>query len=294
MTGNRKKLIAALPLTALLLMILCTTVVRQGSLTIVMSFGRPVRVISEPGLYLRFPYPVNSVQKIDGRMIMLEPKPSEFLTSDKKNLILENSVCYSIKDPILFVKTVRDKKGLEIRLTDLLSSHTGRLLGVHALSDIVNVNPEKVQFSKINLELTELMKRDSVSLGIKVHQVFIKRIMLPYENRIAVYDRMRAERNRIAKKYIAEGEEIALKIRAEADRASRTILAKAKKESLIIKGRADAKAMKIYGSAYSINPAFYSFMRSLQAYDEMFNEKTVIILDEKSPILNKFFNGYAK
>ncbi|MBL7068011.1 MAG: protease modulator HflC, partial [Candidatus Marinimicrobia bacterium] len=114
---------------------------------------------------------------------------------------------------------------------------------------------------------------------------------LPSQNKLAVYDRMRAERDRIAKKYLAEGEEKALEIRAQADNESRTILAEAKKQASVIKGQADAEAMKIYGDAYKNNTEFYQFIRSLEAYEKMFNEQTIIILDEKSPLLKTMHSG---
>ncbi|NQS98501.1 MAG: protease modulator HflC [candidate division Zixibacteria bacterium] len=283
--------IGILIIIALLFYGLCTTVVLQGQISVVMLFGKPVKVMTEPGIYLKLPYPLHRVDKIDGRLTILQPKPAELLTSDKKNLILENCVCYRITDPILFMKTVRDKKGLEVRLTDLLTSHTGLLLGVKELSDIVNVDTSKIHFRAINDELTELMRKDGEELGIEVEKVFIKRIMLPQQNKLAVYDRMRAERDRIAKKYIAEGEEKALEIRAEADKKSRTIIAEAEREAAIIRGEAEAEAMRIYGEAYSKNREFYRFLRALEAYEKMFNDKTVIILDESSPILKELFSG---
>lgn len=270
---------------------LCTTVVLQGRMSVIMSFGKPVKVITQPGIYLKYPYPFNQVVKIDGRLTMLEPKPAEFLTADKKNLILENCICYKIADPVLYMKTVRDKSGLEIRLADLLSSHTGLLLGVRELSDIVNVDTARIKFREMNDELTEQMKEDGESLGIKVESVFIKQIMLPAQNKLAVYDRMRAERDRIAKKYLAEGEEKALEIRAQADQTSRILIAEANKQAAIIKGEAEAEAMNIYGQAYQKNREFYRFLRSLEAYEKMFNEKTVIILDEESPVLKTLHSG---
>jgi membrane protease subunit HflC len=269
----------------------CTVVVTQGEITIIMRFGKPVRVITEPGLYLKLPYPFHRLKTLDGRLLMLEPRPSEFLTADKKNLILENSICYNISDPILFMKTVRDKNGLEVRLTDLLSSHTGLVLGVRELSDIVNVDSEKLKCEEMNQELTNLMKTEGKELGIEVKQVFIKRVMLPYENTQAVYERMQAERNRIARKYIAEGEEAALKIRSQADKESREMIAVAQRRATIIQGQAEAQAMKIYGETYQKNLEFYNYLRSLEAYKNMFNEQTTIILDEKSPILETLFSG---
>ena len=269
----------------------CTTVVMQGETSVIMQFGKPVRVMTKPGLYLKLPYPFHRITTLDGRLLMLEPRPSEFLTADKKNLILENSLCYQVSDVILFMKTVRDKKGLEIRLTDLLSSHTGLLLGVRELSEIVNIDEEKLKFEAMNQELTGLMHQEGKELGIEVKQVFIKRVMLPYENTQAVYERMRAERNRIARKYVAEGEEMAMKIRAKADKESREMIADAKRQAAIIRSQAEANAMKLYGETYQKNLPFYEYLRSLEAYRNMFNEQTTIILDEDSPILKPLFSG---
>jgi membrane protease subunit HflC len=289
---NRKFLyVTVIAVLLIICIVLCTSVVRQGSMAVILRFGKPVKIIKEPGLYVRLPYPISKVAKFDARLTLLQPKPSEFLTADKKNLILENSICYRIVDPVMFMRTVRDQQGVEVRLADLLASHTGLLLGVRELSEIVNTDTTRIHFREMNEELTELMRRDSEDLGIEVKEVFIKRIMLPYQNVLAVYNRMRAERDRIAKKYLAEGEEQALGIRAEADRESRTLIAGARKEADIIKGNADAEAMKIYGGAYSRNPEFFRFLRSLEAYEKMFNDKSVIILDEKSDILKTLFNN---
>ncbi|MBD3169431.1 MAG: protease modulator HflC [candidate division Zixibacteria bacterium] len=291
MIAKRYKYILGVLAVLILFYIFCTTVVLQGRTSVVLSFGKPVRVLSEPGLYLRFPYPVNSIMDLDSRLTLLEPRPSEFLTADKKNLILENAICYRITEPVKFMNTVRDQKGAEIRMTDLLSSHTGLLLGVKELSDIVNVDTSRIQFTQMNDELTRLMRQDSKGMGIEIEKVFIKRIMLPHQNVLAVYNRMRAERDRIAQKYLAEGEEKALEIRAEADKSSRTLIAEAEREAAVIRGEAEAEAMRIYGDAYRKNPQFFKFVRSLEAYEKMFNEQTVIVLDENSPILKALFSG---
>ena len=288
-----KRILYIISLLTVVIFLFCisSTVVTQGWMTIIMAFGKPVKVLDEPGLYLKLPYPFHKAYKIDGRLTLLQPRPAEFLTSDKKNLILENCVCYRITDPILFMKTVRDKQGLDVRLTDILTSHTGLLLGIHELSHLVNVDSTQIQFKALNDELTELMRKDGKEFGVEVQKVFIKRIMLPQQNKLAVYDRMRAERDRIAKKYLAEGEEIALEIRAEADKNARTIISEAERKAAAIKGEADAQAMKIYGDAYGRNKEFYSFIKALEAYESMFNDKTLIVLDEESPVLKELFSG---
>lgn len=270
---------------------LCATVVLPGRMAVVLSFGKPVKVLTQPGIHFKLPYPLHKVVKLDGRLSILQPKPSEFLTADKKNLILENCICFRIADPVLYMKTVRDWKGAEVRLTDLLASHSGLLLGVRELSEIVNVDTSRMRFDRMNEELTELMRGAGREMGIEVEKVFIKRIMLPHQNILAVYDRMRAERERIAKRYLAEGEEKAIEIRAEADRESRTILSEAERQAAVIKGEAEAEAMKIYGEAYGKNREFFRFLRALQAYEQMFNQQTVIVLDDDSPTLKALMSG---
>ena len=285
--------VALFAVLVVLLSLSCTLIVNHGETAVLRNFGRIVRVIEAPGVYLRFPYPVNDVVRVGARQNILVPVPSEYLTADKKNLIMEAAVCYVISDPVSFIKTLRDTTGLELRLTELLSSHLGLLLGHIELSELVNVDPAKIKFEKMNEDLTRLLKDDSADLGIDVKKVFVKRIMLPTDNRFSVFERMRAERNRIAKKYIAEGEEKAQQIRAEADSSSRILLAEAKKKATVIKGEADAQAMKIYGESYRKNREFYNFIRSLETYEKIFNEKTVVVLDEKSPILETFMSGVA-
>ena len=269
----------------------CTSVITQGESAVLLNFGKPIKVIREPGLYFRFPYPFNSLEIIDNRLLLLQPRPSEFLTADKKNLILENAICYRIIDPILFMKTVRDQSGLEIRLTDLLASHTGLLLGHYELSDLVNTDPQKIRYRDMNNRLSDLMRENGAEMGIEVVTVFIKRIMLPDANKYAVYNRMRAERNRIAKKYLAEGEESAQKIRSEADKTARIMIAEAQAKAAVIRGKAEAEAMQIYGTAYSQNLDFYNYIRSLEAYRNIFGKNSTIILDEKSPLLKNLFSG---
>ncbi len=146
-------------------------------------------------------------EKRDARLIMLQPRPREFWTADKKNLRLENAICYRIVDPMLSMKTVRGKNGLEASLIDLLSSLTGLLLGHSELTDIVDTDPKRIESEKMNTELTELMTKDSKNRVIQVESVSIKRIKFPSENRFAVFHRMRAEPERAFPDYCCGSEE---------------------------------------------------------------------------------------
>jgi modulator of FtsH protease HflC len=270
---------------------LSTIVSRQGEVTVVQRFGKPVRIIAEPGLHWKLPAPIDRPRRLDARLAIIEPRPTEFLTADKKNVVLAEAICYRIVDPILFIKTVRDVDGLELRLTDLLTSFTGMLLGQCALDALVNVDRGQIAFEDLVADLTTHLRNASTDLGIRVERVFIKQIMLPEQNKAALYQRMRAERNRIARKYSAEGEEQALRVRADADLASRTILAEAEHQAEIIRGTAEAEAMRIYGDTYRGDLPFYRFVRSLEAYQKIFSEQSTIILDEQSPLLEALQSG---
>lgn len=265
--------------------VLSSVVARQGETTVVLRFGKPVRVIDEPGLSWKLPAPIDRLRRLDTRLAIVEPRPSEFLTADKKNVVLSEAVCYRITDPIAFMRTVRDVAGLELRLSDLMTSFTGLHLGRYELDDLVNVDREALSFDALVADLTEHLREASSELGIQVEQVFIKQIMLPEQNKTAVYKRMRAERNRIARRYAAEGEEEALRIRAQADLESRTLLAEAQRQAEVVRGQAEAEAMRIYGNTYRNDLEFYRFVRSLEAYQTLFDEQSTIILDEDSPLL---------
>lgn len=283
--------VASLVILALVLTVLSAVVSRQGETTVVLRFGKPVRVIEEPGLSWKLPTPIDRLRRIDTRLAIVEPRPSEFLTADKKNVVLSEAVCYRITDPLAFMRTVKDGIGLELRLSDLVTSFTGLLLGQYELDAMVNVDHETLAFDALVIELRDHLREACQEMGIEVEQVFIKQIMLPEQNKTAVYKRMRAERDRIAQRYVAEGEEEAARIRAEADLESRTLLAEASRRADIIRGEAEAEAMRIYGETYRGNLDFYRFVRSLEAYEKIFDEQSSIILDENSPLLEVLREG---
>lgn len=225
---------------------------------------------------------------------MYNPRPSEFLTSDKKNLVIENYVVWKIRDPNRFVQTVGDATAAEMRLHDIIWSGLSAALGTHELESIVSASPEKVQTAQMLDNLTALTDRAALEqYGINVVDVRIKRINLPEQNKQSVYARMRAERERIAKQYRAEGEEQALSIRAEADRQREEILSLAYKQAEKTKGEGDAESTRIYGQAYSRNPRLYKLLRTLEAYKKVLDDKTTAILSSDSELLKILTHGEA-
>jgi membrane protease subunit HflC len=264
--------------------------VDEKEVAIVTQFGRPIKTITEPGLNTKLPYPVQDVIRFDSRLLVFDPPPAEFLTSDKKNILVDSFMCWRIIDPEKFLVTVNDKKGAESRLSDILFSEFGAALGNYPFSSLVSTSPDEIIIDSIKEKITKISnEKTSSEYGVEIVDVELKRLNFPEQNKESVFKRMRAERARIAKKYRSEGEEEAMKIRARADMEKSKILSEAKREASKIKGEADAEAIKIYAAAFEKSPEFYKFTRTLESYEKFLNDKTTIILPEDSDLL-KYLN----
>lgn len=264
--------------------------VRETEFVLVTEFGRPVRTVTQAGLNVKWPY--QSATYFDRRLRVYNPRPSEFLTRDKKNLVLESYVLWRIEDPKAFVETVGDEVAAEMRLHDIIWAGLAAALGTRDLDAIVSPDPQKVQAERMLDELTEHTGARALDeYGIRVLDVRLKRLNLPEQNKQSVYARMRAERERIARQYRAEGEEQALRIRADADRQREEILSRAYKQAEEIKGEGDAKAARVYGEAYSRNPQLYKLTRTLEAYKKSLDDKTTVILSSDSELLQLLTRG---
>ena len=253
---------------------------------LVTQFGRPIRTIQQAGLHVKLPDPLQSVMTFDGRLLAYDVRPSEYLTADKKNVVVSSFVCFRIEQPELFYRTVGNEAGARVRLGDLVASTTGAGLGELALSSLLNIDPESVEVEELMKRVTDQCGRAAKDFGVEVVSVRMKRIALPDQNLYSVFDRMRAERERIAKKYRAEGEEEAAKIRAEADRQKREILAEAKEAAERLRGQGEAEAARIYAEAYQSDPDFYRFLRTLEAYQKFLGEKSTLMLSSNSEIFS--------
>jgi membrane protease subunit HflC len=264
--------------------------VRETEFVLVTQFGRPVRTINEAGLHVKWFF--QSANYFDRRLRIYNPRPSEFLTRDKKNLVIESYVAWKIRDPKRFIETVGDPVSAEMRLHDIVWSGLSAALGTHDMDSIVTATPEKVQIRQVLDDLTAGTDRAALSqYGIQVIDVRIKRLNLPEQNKQSVYARMRAERERIARQYRAEGEEQALRIRADADRQREEILSAAYREAEKTKGEGDAESTRVYSQAYSRNPKFYKLLRTLEAYRKILDDKTTAILSSDSELLRVLMRG---
>ena len=291
MTQQKKILVAAIA-GGLLLVYLTFYTTRETEFALITQFGRPVRTVVNAGLHVKWPF--QSILRFDRRLRVYNPRPSEFLTRDKKNLVIENYVAWRIEDPDRFVKSVGDTASAEMRLHDIIWSGLSAALGTLDLESLVSASPDKVQAAAMLDMLTTHADLTALAqYGIRVVDVHIKRLNLPEQNKQSVFARMRAERERIAMQYRAEGEEQALVIRANADREKEAILSAAYKDAETIRGEGDAEATRIYGQAYSKNPRFYKLVRTLESYKKVLDDKTTIILNSDSALLKVLTQGEA-
>jgi len=276
--------------TALLLLWLALFSVRETEFVLVTQFGRPLYTVAEAGLHAKWPF--QNATFFDRRLRIYNPRPSEFLTRDKKNLVIESYVAWRIEDPKRFVETVGDPVAAEMRLHDIVWSGLSAALGTHDLESLISANPAAVKTPQMLDELAGLTDRAALArYGIRVVDVRVKRLNLPEQNKQSVFARMRAERERIARQYRAEGEEQALRIRADADRQKEELLSVAYKEAEKIKGEGDAESTRVYSQAYSRNPRFYKLLRTLESYKKIFDDKTTAILSSDSELLKVLMRG---
>jgi len=250
--------------------------VPQWMQAIVVQLGDPVRTVQEPGLYWKIPL-IQNVLYFDQRLLDYNASPRELLTKDKQQLVVDNYSRWRIRDPLQFYRTVRNEEGAQSRLDDIIYSNLRETLGRHTLREIVN--------EKRALLMEQVTKRSDEKAreyGIEVVDVVIKRADLPEKNELNVFNRMRTERERQAKKFRAEGDEEARKIRSESDKRVQILLAEARKQAEITRGEGDALAVKIFADAYGRDLEFYQLVRTLEAYRKSLGDGTTVILSPNS------------
>jgi membrane protease subunit HflC len=253
-----------------------TFTVDQWKQAIVLQLGEPLRTVQEPGLYLKLPF-VQNVLYFDKRLLHYDASPKELLTRDKQQLVVDNYSRWRIVDPLQFYRTVRNEDGAQSRLDDIVYSNVRETLGRHTLRDVVSERR-----SELMEQVTTKSDRKAREYGIEILDVRIKRADLPEKNEQNVFNRMRTERERQAKKFRAEGDEEARKIRSEADKQVQILLADARQKAEIMRGEGDALAVKVFADAYGRDPEFYELVRTLEAYRKTIGEGTTVILSPNS------------
>jgi len=250
----------------------------------IVQFGNPQRILQEPGLYFKLPV-IQNLVRFEKRVLTTDAQTAEYLTLDKKRVLVDHVSRWRIQDPLEFYRSVRDQDRAMARLDDLISARLRQETAEHNFLDFVREKREEIM-----QVVTKDTKETAKSFGIEVLDVRIKGLDLPKEVQASVFARMRAERERIAKRYRAEGEERAQEIRAGADREREVILATAYETSQKLNGEGDANATIIYAQAFGQDPEFYAFTRRLQAYEKILNTGTTLVLSPDSELLRYLQN----
>jgi membrane protease subunit HflC len=254
-------IMAAVVLVALILAYSTLFTVYQTRQALVLRFGQPVHVITEPGLNAKIPL-IDTVIYIDKRILDLENAEQEVIASDRKRLKVDAFARYKIVDPLLFYQTVGNIDGSTARMSTLLNSALRRVLGEATLTQVVR-DERAVLMSRVRDQL----EGEAKAFGIAVVDVRIRRADLPDENSQAVYERMKTERQREAAEYRAEGGQRAQEIRARADRDVTVIVAQATSTAEQTRGEGDAERNRIFAEAFGRDLDFFAFYRSMQAYE---------------------------
>ena len=257
--------------------------VKEINQAIVLQFGDPKKIISQPGLQVKIPF-IQNVVFIDRRILSLDPAPEEVIASDQKRLIVDAYARFKIVDPLKFYISVGDERVARSRLATIINSRLRGVLGKQSLATLLSEDRSK-QMDIIQDDVNTEAK----NFGILIIDVRIKRADLPQANSEAIYKRMQTEREREAKEFRAKGAEMAVTITSTADKEVTVLLANAKKQSEIMKGEGDGQRNKIFAQAFGKDPEFFAFYRAMQAYENaLIGGDTSLILSPDSDFF-KFF-----
>ena len=265
-------------------------IVDQRQRAIVFQLGEVVSVKTSPGLYFKIPF-VQNVRFFDSRILTMDSEePERFITSEKKNVLVDLFVKWRIVDVKQYYISVQGDEALaRVRLAQTVNSSLRDEFGNRTVHEVVSGQRDKIM---------EIMRQkadvDARNIGVEVVDVRLKRVDLPQEVSESVYRRMEAERKRVANELRSTGFAESEKIRSNADRQREVIMAKAYRDAQIIKGEGDAKATKIYAEAFKKNPEFYSFYRSLEAYRQSFQNKNDIMVLEPNTEFFKYLKNSKK
>ena len=258
----------------------CFFTMNERQQGLVLQFGEPKRVIKESGLHFKIPL-IQNIVRYDRRILEYNLPVEEVIAVDKKRMLVDSFARFQITDPLEFYKTVGNEVNVRNRLNSNVISSLRRVVGRVTLDELLSAERSNIM-DRIKIEVNDEARR----FGIEVVDVRIRRADLPEANSQAIFERMISERVREAKEFRAKGAEEAQRIRAEADKEKTVILAEATRKSEILKGEGESSSIDIYSEAFKRDPEFYSFYRSMQAYDKVLGEDgTTMILSPDSEFL---------
>ena len=264
--------------------------VDQRQYAIVFQLGEVRDVIAEPGLYFKWPL-IQNVRDFDKRILTIDSaEPERFITSEKKNVLVDSYVKWKIVDPKLYyVSVAGDETRAKTRLSQTVNAGLREEFGKRTVHDVVSGERDKIME-----QMREKADQDARKIGVQIVDVRVKRVDFPTEVSESVYRRMEAERKRVANELRSEGSAEAEKIRADADKQREVIVAEAYRDAQKMKGEGDAKAAATYAQAFSQNPEFYSFYRSLEAYRASFRNKSDVIVVEPNSDFFKYMKSVGR
>lgn len=264
--------------------------VDQRQFAIVFQLGEVKDEISEPGLYFKVPM-IQNVRYFDRRILTMDNnEPERFITSEKKNVLVDSFVKWRIVDPKLYYISVQgDEARARTRLSQTVNAGLREEFGKRTVHDVVSGERDKIME-----DMRAKADQDSRKIGVQIVDVRIKRVDLPSEVSESVYRRMEAERKRVANELRSQGSAEAEKIRADADKQREVIIAEAYRDAQKVKGDGDAKAAALYAQAFNQNPEFYAFYRSLEAYRSSFRSKNDIMVIEPNSDFFKYLKSQGR
>ena len=264
-------------------------VVDERQLAIKFRLGEIVDSDYSPGLHVKAPWPIMNVRKFDKRVLTLDTRPERFLTGEKKNVSVDFFVKWRIKEPALYYTSfMGDERQAGLRLLQIIKNGLQLEFDKRTIKQVVSDDRSEMMTS-----LTSKSNAEVTQFGIEIIDVRIKQIELPEDVRNSVFQRMRAERERIAKEHRAQGRETAKGIQAVAERQRTVLLAEANRDAEVTRGEGDARSTDIYAQAYGKNEEFYEFYRSMNAYrNALANQQDILVLEPDSEFF-KYFNGEA-
>ncbi len=257
-------------------------VVDETEQALVLQFGEPIRVENEPGLKFKLPF-VQNVSYFDRRVLDLDSPVQEIIAADQERLVVDTFARYRITNPLLFFQSVGSINGAQSRLSTVVNSATRRVLGEVPYLTIVRDDRARLMES-----IRDQVNREADDFGMEFVDVRIRRADLPEANSQAIFQRMQTEREREATEIRAQGEEAAQRIRSRADREVTVIVADANRESEQVRGEGDAERTSIFAEAFGRDPEFFSFYRSMQAYEAGFSSGASLVISPDSDFFRYF------
>jgi membrane protease subunit HflC len=244
---------------------------------VVSRFGRIVRIVDQPGLYVKWPF--DSVVGLDRRLLYSRPARAEYLTADKKNVVVRSLATWRIADPERFLETLRTRASAEERLADLILGEIGAVLGRYPFAALVSPSEGQGRFATMVSDIASAVAvATRPAFGIEVVDVDVRKLYLPEQNKQSVFERMKAERGRMAAQFRSEGERDAQALIAQADAEQIRLMAEAYEQGERTRAEGEAEAIRVYAEAFEHAPDFYRFLRTLEAYRKFLDDTTTLFL----------------